>query len=516
MLGHLLRFVSPDKWGLIVDYVVETRRQLAAWGLQYLPHKSPERNHIEMMQQNGHLLDEFALSVWEALEAQLVSIPGYLFPGKRPSVYFWIEKTWDNSRKSRAICELLFDSGFTNVNFRDEEGRTAFWNACLESDYMFTDFLASKGAEIHPDAHCVYIRNIARHDPSFPRLPDWLFGLERQITRDGCRCSCSSCGCTPANILAKHLSLGHTSRRILLSVYISRLRLGSQEESWLEACRLEMFERLGMIHTCCERDSKDFECVCNQVSTGPEDSDQHLEYVLETNVLIYTKLRARFGGDLGDFLRAWWAAVDLFLPRYDTVDDAGLEDSHSYEEAPSQWRILPGLGKLHQSYEEFNEAKVWTVVQYYLAVVDSVIEFFDGQVNEVEMETSLGNQKKYDIEWALPEELYQYLSWLDVPLPIIKWLDGSKKVERPWDFEPSKGYSRAHNYDVVQSKRDWMKDSIIPLVTASAITDLNEGRKIPESLYMQLEDNGVIVEGKLRLLEDQEDIFEQSMEFLRL
>lgn len=521
MLEHL-EFITLDKQGLVLDYVVESRRQLAAWGLQYLPHKSPERKHIEKTQEKGHLLDEFALSVWEALKAQLVSIPEYLFPGKRPSVYFWVQNESRDESKTRAICESLFDSGFTNVNIRDKDGCTAFWNACTRSDYTFTDFLASKGAEIHPDAHCVYIGNIETNFYSFARLPDWLFGVEPQITRDGCRCSCSSRGCTPANILTKHrYYLGHTSRRILLSVYTPRLRSEAQEESWLEACRLEMFERLGMTHTCCERTLGDFMCTCNQVATDPKEDkcyagERRLEYALERNIFVYTKLRARFDGKLGDFLRAWWAAVDLFLPRYDTCN---LWNGKSAKEGPRRWYSIPGLGTLHRSHDEFDEAKVWTIAQYYFAVVDSVTGFFGRLTNELKLNSS-GYRRAYSVvEITISEEFSQYLSWLNVPPSIITWLDGSRTMQDPVWFEPSKGYQGAKQndrFDMAQMKRDWVDDSIVPLVTAGVIADLSEGREIPENLYEQLERDGVIANGRLRPLEDQEDIFEQGIQFLGL
>lgn len=505
----------------VVNHVAESRRQLAAWGLKHLPHESPERRHIEMMQEKGYLLDECALSVWSALKTQPVPIPDHLFPGRRPSVYHWVYDDWCRLSDVKPALELLFESGFTDVDIKDDRGRTAFWNACQKSDLESTDFLASKGAETDHDTLRKVIRNVDRDSNHFHGLPQWIFDLEPQITRDGCRCYCSSCGCTPVNILAKDNNLGHTSRRILLPAYISRLRSDFEEESWLEACRLEMFERLGMAHTCCEGQSKDcIECFCRPVAIDTkegeyQDEKQDLVHVIEKNILIYAKLRARFGGDLDDFLRAWWAAVDLFLPRDDTIDPM----NQSADEAPSQWCILPGLVKLHQSHDEFDEAKIWTVVQYYFAVVDSVTEFFNGQISEVESDPSCHRQTYHEGEGTFPEELSQYLYWLNVPLSIIKWLDGSQNVERSQYFEPSRRYRYAHDYDyfdLVRSKRDWMKDSIIPLVTAGVITDLNEGREIPESLYKQLEKNGLVMNGLLRPLEDQEDIFEQGMQFLGL
>lgn len=265
-----------------------------------------------------------------------------------------------------------------------------------------------------------------------------------------------------------------------------------------------------MIHTCCEKEERDFECTCNQVSTGPKDDNQHLEYILETNVLIYTKLRARFDGDLGNFLQAWWAAVDLFLPRDDTYD---LITGWSAKKALRRWHVLPGVGKLHRSHDEFNEAKIWTVVEYYFSVVGSVTELFDCETNAVEL-----HPDSSDAEKTLSNELYQYLFWLNVPLPIIEWLNGSSRAGPPLGFVPSRGYKIVHETlsGGEPMKREWIKDSIIPLVTAGVITDLNEGREIPKSLYEQLEGNGVIAEGRLRPLEEQEDIFEQSMEFLRL
>jgi hypothetical protein len=89
---------------------------------------------------------------------------------------------------------------------------------------------------------------------------------EDKIVRDACSCHCSSKGCIPPFRLWRddHTPyrpyFGHYTKRLNcrsshLSTWVERWKYSTAEKECLysEICRLELFERLGLVHTCCAR-----------------------------------------------------------------------------------------------------------------------------------------------------------------------------------------------------------------------------------------------------------------------
>jgi hypothetical protein len=83
---------------------------------------------------------------------------------------------------------------------------------------------------------------------------------------DLCDCYCSSYGCMPIHMQWKRCNRinyqdswgwGRRQKESNQWVEVCRLRPITQEVYFAELCRLELFERLGMAHTCCNFEDND-------------------------------------------------------------------------------------------------------------------------------------------------------------------------------------------------------------------------------------------------------------------
>ncbi|KAL8341603.1 hypothetical protein RB598_003504 [Gaeumannomyces tritici] len=117
-----------------------------------------------------------------------------------------------------------------------------------------------------------------------------------------------------------------------------------REEYYLQACRLELFDRLDMAHTCCLSRMGTGDAALLRRRACPdgderaemreedEDSARHLEAILQQYRLARWRhhrspLHARKGGSLAVcFWDLWWGAVDVVLPL--TADD-DIQHPHS-------------------------------------------------------------------------------------------------------------------------------------------------------------------------------------------
>ena len=86
-----------------------------------------------------------------------------------------------------------------------------------------------------------------------------------------------------------------------------------------ELCRLEIFERLGMAHTCCEFKHKT--CAYGERFV-PSDEDCHelheedkyFSQALELYMCIYRYLRREHSGPFSNFWCSWWTTTNEILP----------------------------------------------------------------------------------------------------------------------------------------------------------------------------------------------------------
>ena len=88
-------------------------------------------------------------------------------------------------------------------------------------------------------------------------------------------------------------------------------------------CRLEIFDRLGMAHTCCRMYTNSnghgypklyYECKAAEQRHELQDEDSEFKIILDAYVELYQQLLYTHAGHFEIFWIAWWITLDRFLP----------------------------------------------------------------------------------------------------------------------------------------------------------------------------------------------------------
>jgi hypothetical protein len=280
----------------------------------------------------------------------------------------------------------FYDAGFKSVDIPDDEGETPLFGevANLRSTYMelgkvpwFLSHgarpersnLAGDAAQInYPNIlfylACELLKETSRQatdyydkilkacNESSTMVPPAL-----HVQADGCKCLCGSTGCTATHPLWRcHLQYCScdqwTSHRRLLRLraWIRAWRLPNAEKElvYSEVARLEIFERLGMAHTCCGNPPLDGYwfttlrlCPDEEERMRLQDEDSELALQLQDLVLQYNTARAIHEGTIESFWDLWWEIVDDILPPLLSVEACKNRLLRSWERDPEK------LGKLN-------------------------------------------------------------------------------------------------------------------------------------------------------------------------
>jgi hypothetical protein len=174
------------------------------------------------------------------------------------------------------------------------------------------------------------------------------------VATGSCNCYCSSYGCAPIHMKWKRCDRienqdsrdweGRQKESDRLAK-LSGLSITTQEGYFSELCRLEIFERLGMAHTCCdyEKNHPGDDPVNYGYRMKERISDEDREELYAEDAELYTQLSALMGvyrtlriqhsGPFLDFWQAWWAIVDDTLLENDVhiVDVEGDEEFQLHE-----------------------------------------------------------------------------------------------------------------------------------------------------------------------------------------
>ncbi|KAF2098758.1 hypothetical protein NA57DRAFT_56401 [Rhizodiscina lignyota] len=280
------------------------------------------------------ILDIWALPVYEALMDRSIPVPPALFPGPQATVFHLAK---DSVAMARALSSVGFSPSAVDIPLPD--GRTVLLRECsLLGSVQFGDWrLISCLVQIGASA-------------SFPRpyAPSALFYMGKawasmwnkeeeyygatlataasatgKLQRDGCSCFCSSSGCLPIHKVLKstdpgYFLVGWSFRRAILTRWCKQCGYDGPEMEvfFEEACRIEMFERLGMKHSCCDLNDQRGILLCpteGEVAEIQEEDRYYLEQ-LQLIMMAYSQRRSAFDGTLDEFWDEWWSEVSSILP----------------------------------------------------------------------------------------------------------------------------------------------------------------------------------------------------------
>ncbi|RSM15959.1 hypothetical protein CEP52_000428 [Fusarium oligoseptatum] len=363
---------SSDVVCLLVQKLVERRLQLLQLATKELPETCLKKLGLHKQQHVQPSPDYNALEVFRQLEAHKVQVPMALWPGSLTTLYH-------HPGMTDPLAERLYDAGFSSVDELDEKGDSPLINAILHCtswesirlhqwylrngprlprSLAYVDFLDQAKKFTHLISECIWISKGSKLcGPLYIFQQVHPEGVEQ---RDSCSCWCSTSGCTPVGIVLRQKPLTpfvftHRQRWLVNLARYSSLGLSLDKDTFADICRLEVFDRLGMAHTCSHQphDSDGSEdAYCSGTGCGYDNSereevneeDHHLKQALDSYLELYLRLLHIHADHFESFWIAWWVALENFLPF--EVDDKwkgpyrplqldGVCDPQSYDKAES-------------------------------------------------------------------------------------------------------------------------------------------------------------------------------------
>ena len=247
------------------------------------------------------------------------------------------------------ILQSFYANGFESVDSLNEEGQTPLFWACLNSigrswtreTLQSIQWLLDKGAcpnffsvDSYPNLLFYIANSYPRQLADDIRFPSKEFEslVKRSasvcdpLCSDGCRCYCSTAGCLSCYEFwsSDAFRIHHSSVRIdALHKWLSLCTVDETQskECYEDILRLEVFDRLGMAHTCCRRQGLYMD-ETDQEDLWEEDAvlREQMELIIEG----YLKCYERYAGGLKRFWKSCFQDLDVLLPR--SRDNASQSD----------------------------------------------------------------------------------------------------------------------------------------------------------------------------------------------
>ena len=388
LANHDLQIDNDDTWSLVMHHLPTTtdteiieivihalRRQRQK--LRELADRTLSRDRCLQLTESEELLDGTASAVYQALLDCSTDVPSTLNPALGSSCSTYHAVLYRNRIWWPQIQECLFEAGFRAVDYSGWVEHDSSHHETLFYDLFFTEYipgqfsdgeamlwLLNKGVSIRftysrnfPNLlHCLAakVRRHIYHGLILP-LGDGLFKPLMKLSNedceilsaDSCTCSCTcSCllnGCSPVHKFWKcnyflHAADPHNWSCMFATQHV----LSKTLREWLQTlevddivieicyeavCRVEIFDRLNMKHTCCNRRRKWPGAGMWQEMKGTEIEELEKDEVLEVaeedsqsrgqlDLLMhaYKSYRRSCGGHVYDSWETWWAMVDKILP----------------------------------------------------------------------------------------------------------------------------------------------------------------------------------------------------------
>lgn len=373
---------SSDVVSLLAQKLVERRLELQQLATKELLETCLER--LGLHKHHNSLLspDYKALEVFRQLEAHKVQVPKSLWPGSLTTLYHHPNMTC-------ALAQKLYNAGFCSIDELDAKGHSPLIKTILgfnsQKSILLAQWYLRKGCRLPRSSAYVDLLNRATGFTSWVSScvritkDSSLFGSLRIFQelhpkgveqRDSCSCWCSTTGCTPVGIILRQtlgpwVTFAHRQRWLFNLPRYSSLGLSLGKDTFADICRLEIFDRLSMAHTCshhqCDsynsNDDYDSSNDCGDDGSSEQgeiqEEDYHLKQALDSYLELYLCLHHTHEDRFESFWIAWWVALEYFLP-FETnsvyhcrhpLELDNVCDPQSYDEAQS-----------HDSYEPNVEA----------------------------------------------------------------------------------------------------------------------------------------------------------------
>lgn len=322
----------------VIDALRDRREQLRAMAVEHLPTLKP---NLHKCLSGERVLNAKALDVWNTLRIEGIKVGKELFPGTMVTVFQCV-----SSESRLEFLEALYNAGFESIDGAHRSLGTPLLLLLdpsrlgrANSFDLIAWFLKKQASPYFIANHSFptalfYLAieyDSLRCDSKFLRetLP-LVSSVCDPLYTDDCSCFCSSRGgCLVAHKLwscdphmPNHDTCLPKSRAILSTRLREWLQFAQVDEAvasvyYGEMCRLEIFDRLGLAHTCCtvfegfhiKRKTFDEE-MRNELHEEDAVLSEQLKLILEE----YGRLKGSYPGTKLEFWERWWARLDMILP----------------------------------------------------------------------------------------------------------------------------------------------------------------------------------------------------------
>ena len=326
---------------LLIDKLAQQRYQLRQLASQHLSTYVCQTLQVEKYQRLNLLPDEHASEIAKTLQKRGIRLPVSCWPDRCTTLYH-------DANMTRSIARRLYETGFRDLDVQDQQGITPLIEALLNSNCQgqLINWYIEQGADYDLRrtglTNCLHLyshaRGVALASPRWSAT-SWSRGSAIEIFQylseicgvmvpDKCSCWCSSRGCIPAGIVLRSKGGFRDRRRRSRWLFhlprYSSLGLHLNEFCFAEICRLEIFDRLGMAHTCCSM------AVCREghgrgiklrytptpadLRSELQDEDSEFKAILDAYVELHQQLLEEHGSRFERFWIAWWITLDTYLP----------------------------------------------------------------------------------------------------------------------------------------------------------------------------------------------------------
>ncbi|KAF4472153.1 hypothetical protein FALBO_939 [Fusarium albosuccineum] len=328
-----------DIFCLLIKKLVERRKSLASLAMENLPSPDLVRFGLQLKtrKRDQPLLDHHALEVFQCLEAAGIQVSVSMWPGKKPSIYHRNGMTY-------SVAKRFWEVGFRDIDIVSPVNmmnRTPLWDSISNHYFAFAEvpervrlirWYLEKGAKL-PEEPSEKLLLFLRSWAGVLVSKIWvtqditLLGpLEffRQLHPEGIlklengTCRCSPGGCIPAGTVLQDQD---TSSDLI------------ERWCWLfHLPRMEIFDRLGMAHTCRSPLEVDWETNPNDEEVQElEEEDKFLELALDSHVRLYADLLQQYRSNFEPFWLSWWITLEHHLP-FETHHNLRLPKAFDFKE----------------------------------------------------------------------------------------------------------------------------------------------------------------------------------------
>lgn len=327
-LGSVARTIDLNRFGFwhsndpqvacsIVEALIDRRKELRALAIEHL--NNIELEDLSVLEEP--ILDRHALSTYRTLQSRGIKMSRRLYPGGYETIYHL-------PNTSLVFLQQFLRLGFPVVYEAVSSAHPTTLESICRSDE------GRDGDELQKIA-CFYLQKGISGNFQHPLCPSVLFFLAgtfdfkeessvsclktiftqtNALLTDRCLCYCSSKGCLPFYGLPRWAPTGlQEGFRIWctsIEMSFDTLRVYHRE-----LARLEIFNRLGMAHTCCQG-SFSFDLgqydplVSEQQAAELRADDSELCEQLERIMEAYDDHLSRFPGTIQEFSTYWWRLID--------------------------------------------------------------------------------------------------------------------------------------------------------------------------------------------------------------